>query len=129
MVAKRFVGLISTFPVGDWLSTIHVMNVSSSGTFTANMKAVCYGDLDGSFTPALKESPAVEMSANGLWIRTHNKTFSLPLTSTRDAEAGAVSLVIQIPDEQYKLISINGMPHENLLWIRRVQKSGLPGLA
>lgn len=116
MIAKRFVGMITTFPTGDWLSEEKVVSIAGSGSFTEDLKAICYGDLDGSFVPAIKQQSAVEISANGLGIETRNKTFRLPLLSTREAEAGAVSLVIALPSDQYRLISVEGPDHGQLLW-------------
>lgn len=116
MIAKRFVGMISTFPVGDWLSEEPLVTIAGSGSFTQDLKAICFGDLDGSFVPAIKEQSAVEISANGLGIETLNKTFRLPLISTHDAEVGAVSLVIALPSDQYRLLSVEGPDHGQLVW-------------
>ncbi|HRY32192.1 MAG TPA: dockerin type I domain-containing protein [Bacteroidales bacterium] len=49
--SKRFVGQISSFPAGDWyLTTVQVV-VSGSATYPVNLKGICYGDADGSYSP------------------------------------------------------------------------------
>ncbi|MCX6271120.1 MAG: carboxypeptidase regulatory-like domain-containing protein [Bacteroidetes bacterium] len=54
MVQKRFVGLITTFPVGDWVFEVKPVAVTDVTTYTVDLKALCTGDVNGSFIPALK---------------------------------------------------------------------------
>ncbi len=106
MIVKRFVGLINTFPVGNWLVSQQQVNATGSATITANLKALCYGDLDGSFVPAIKESPAVELKSNGQFIKHDRNSFSLPLIFSQPATVGAVSLILML-DEGFVLTSVD----------------------
>ncbi len=51
LVAKRFVAMISSFTAGDWAFENPEISVSGPGSQTVNLKAVVYGDVDGSFVP------------------------------------------------------------------------------
>ena len=51
MVAKRFTGLVNSFPSGDWYIESATINVSGGGQFSQDLGGVCYGDCNGSFTP------------------------------------------------------------------------------
>lgn len=50
-VQKRFVQLISTFNAGNWQFESVEVNAPAFGTYTADFKAVCTGDVNGSYIP------------------------------------------------------------------------------
>lgn len=50
-VMKRFVGMINSFASGDWYSETPVITLSGGSAGVQNLKAVCFGDVDGSFVP------------------------------------------------------------------------------
>ncbi len=52
--AKRFVGLETSFPVGDWVFTAETILVSELQYYNADIKGLCYGDVNGSYIPATK---------------------------------------------------------------------------
>ncbi len=51
MVQQRFVQMISTYPVGDWVSEKLPVTVDNTSTFTVDLKVLCAGDVNASFTP------------------------------------------------------------------------------
>ncbi len=51
---KRFVNLINSFLPGDWVSTSNTITIGGASTLTSNLKAICVGDVDGSFVPLAK---------------------------------------------------------------------------
>lgn len=50
-VAKRFVGLVSGFPGGNWVSENLQVNISGTDPVILPLKTLCLGDVDGSFVP------------------------------------------------------------------------------
>jgi len=50
LAMKRFVGMISTFPCGDWLFEGYPVTVQNT-VVIQNLKAVCAGDVNGSYVP------------------------------------------------------------------------------
>lgn len=52
-ILKRFVNMINSFPSGDWYSESPVIQVSSGNTYTPIIKAICFGDLNGTYNPPL----------------------------------------------------------------------------
>jgi hypothetical protein len=107
MIVKRFVGLITTFPVGNWFVPEQALSVTGMPNITANLKALCYGDLDGSFTPAIKQSPDIDLSGTNDIITVNNNNFTLPLVSRQDAVIGAVSLILKTGNSDFKVQSIH----------------------
>lgn len=106
LIGKRFVGLTSSFPSGDWYQPIEEVDLGSSVQIR-NFTTICYGDVDGSFIPGLKEAPRVVINpGEEIKIRS-GEEFSIPLVLTKDIVAGAVSLILQIPSDYLKLESVS----------------------
>jgi hypothetical protein len=55
LIAKRFVGLISGFPAGDWYSEIVQIQAVQGNNLSAFLKCICIGDVDGSYTPQVQK--------------------------------------------------------------------------
>ncbi len=52
MILRRYVEQITTFPAGDWVFESNAVNITNASVLVVDFKALCYGDLDGSVTPA-----------------------------------------------------------------------------
>ena len=48
LINRRFIQILNTFKAGDWLFEKDSINVSG-GNITHNIKALCYGDVNGSY--------------------------------------------------------------------------------
>ncbi|MCX6270187.1 MAG: lamin tail domain-containing protein, partial [Bacteroidetes bacterium] len=48
---KRFVGLMNSFVVGDWVFENDIVTVSDTACSQHNFVGICYGDMNGSYTP------------------------------------------------------------------------------
>ena len=51
LMAKRFVAMINTFAAGDWAFEHPQIIVTSPGNLELNIKALVFGDVDGSYVP------------------------------------------------------------------------------
>ncbi|MEI6577361.1 MAG: dockerin type I repeat-containing protein [Bacteroidota bacterium] len=51
LVSKRFVGIISSFPASDWIIENPTVNAFFPLTYVVPIKAVCRGDVNGSYIP------------------------------------------------------------------------------
>jgi hypothetical protein len=51
LILKRFVGLITTFPAGDWYTETAQIQAVQGNNLSAFLKCICIGDVDGSYTP------------------------------------------------------------------------------
>ncbi|MCX6269787.1 MAG: FG-GAP-like repeat-containing protein [Bacteroidetes bacterium] len=98
LILQRFAGVITSFPVGDWLFARPLINISTPGDYTANFKAVCFGDVNGSYTPPLKMEPSVFLQKKGMVSADLSEEFWLPVTVDQDLTTSAISLVMQYPD-------------------------------
>ncbi len=52
MILRRYVGQITTFPAGDWVFENNTITVNEGMPVVLHFKGLCYGDLDGSYTPS-----------------------------------------------------------------------------
>jgi len=95
-ILKRFVGQTSAFPGGDWVFQDGPIIISAGAHVQKDIKALCYGDVDGSLIPGLKTRPALQMltAAEELAI-IPNQSFDLPVFAEFPGECHALSLVLQ----------------------------------
>lgn len=100
VAARRFVGLITTFPVGDWYFQSPSVSVSGSNTYTVDFQGICYGDADGSYSSFLLKSAspvAIEHTSNQI-IRPGQEV-TVPVTLAQQTiSVGAVSLALSLPE-------------------------------
>ncbi len=50
-ISRRFVGLMDSFPAGDWVFENTTTNISHTGETIVNIKGLCVGDVNKSFVP------------------------------------------------------------------------------
>ena len=120
-VKQRAVYMINSFNAGDWAfwdvaGTANFTNTSDnvatlpythSAATTLNIQAMCYGDVNGSFTPGSNKSPmlfAIE-SNNEINVQ-ENKEFILPVKLMNEVEIGAMTIFITYPDN---IIEVNDL--------------------
>ncbi|MCX6270428.1 MAG: ice-binding family protein [Bacteroidetes bacterium] len=108
MVMKRFVGIINSFPSGNWLFNPHSVTLSGNGIFTDNLKALCYGDVNGSYNPPVKVKPTVFLEQNGSIAINLFEEFELPLLTTLDMTVGAISMVLNFPKDLVEVTDVAG---------------------
>lgn len=112
MIQKRFIALIDSFPVGDWVFEKPSVNISTGSFASQDIYGMCYGDIDGSYIqPATKES-RIKLEKNGMIVQNKNDLISIPvLCGNNSVTLGAMSLVI---DYDNKLIDITGVESKAL---------------
>ncbi len=64
MVQKRFVGMISSFPAGEWLFTTDTLQISGN-SLSVNLKGICTGDVNASYNPVLPANPIFNENQSG----------------------------------------------------------------
>ncbi|HRZ76976.1 MAG TPA: dockerin type I domain-containing protein, partial [Bacteroidales bacterium] len=96
-IMRRFVGYISTFNAEDWLNdmggTFHL-----NGDMTRNIKAICAGDVDGTYVPGKNAANHVRLEvAEGAVLAT-GPTVEVPVFLKHGGVIGAISLEIILPE-------------------------------
>ncbi|MCX6270090.1 MAG: HYR domain-containing protein [Bacteroidetes bacterium] len=84
LIVKRFVGIISSFPNGDWQFEEFSLVVDGTTTYTQNIKGICTGDVNGSYVPpsyAFSNDPGFNLPAltdpeNSLLLNKKSKQYS-----------------------------------------------------
>ncbi len=95
---KRFVNIISSFNVGDWIFEKDTVVVTGTGNITDDFKALCYGDVDGSYIPAAKVEPTISLQTEGTLSLLGESEINLPIRIKDNVEVGSISLALDIPD-------------------------------
>ncbi len=117
MIARRYVGLLSSFPVGDWAFETPGVNITLPGTYYADYHALCYGDVDGSYLPPLKAEPAIELYTEGLITHDGGAHLQYPVSVADAVEMAALSLSFRIPGNcTIHAVHFNEKAGGNFLW-------------
>lgn len=107
MCVQRFVGLINSFPVGDWAFDQDTLSVSGGTTFSYDPMSLCYGDMDGSYlVPAGKIQAKMELVNESVMYINSEEDFEVPLIIDRDISISAISLVINYPENFLELTNV-----------------------
>lgn len=112
--AQRFTLLINSFPAGDWLFWADTVNLLPGSDTSAGIKAICYGDIDGSYVPPfVKKYPSVSLNNDNTIHTDPGVEFEIPVTVKRDLKIGAVSLIIDYPRQYLEIIDVKMKNYDN----------------
>ncbi len=117
LIMRRWVGLISTFPSGDWLFSGPQQVDLSGQTVTANFMALCYGDVNGSwpFSVAARTNPSVTTVDAGSLDVKPGDILNIPVTMDIPAGINAMSLVLHYPASEMEILDVS-LPLSGALW-------------
>ena len=117
MVAQRFVLLINSFPVGDWVFDNNPLVVTNDNIVNDFM-GLCYGDVDRSYTPpSVKISPEMILINDRIMEVDKFAEFNIPVDAGNDMKLGAVSLILNYPENIIEITGIDINTDEgNLLY-------------
>ncbi|MCX6271203.1 MAG: hypothetical protein NTU44_08310 [Bacteroidetes bacterium] len=120
--ARRFIGLVDSFPSGDWYCPIDTVILSGNSTIH-NIPVLCYGDVDGSYTPEQKKVN-LAFSNSGRIKVSPNSLIDIPVFINRSVTAGAVSLEILYPSDLLTVKNIKpGNSIENSSFLYSIEKN------
>ena len=109
-IMKRYSGLITSFPSGDYL--YHSDTVIVNGNqITNNIRMICYGDVNASNTPAKKSSSTVGLVHEGSLLVSSFDEFDLTVKLKTGMQIGAASLGFYFPKEYIDIVGaklVNG---------------------
>ena len=105
IINKRFVKLVPSFNAGDWIFENTAVNVADFD-IGCSVKAVCVGDVNGSYTPIAKKTIEIPIRHEGEINIKNNQLAEIPLRVSKDVELGAFGLIIKINKELYDVIAV-----------------------
>lgn len=104
LVMKRYSGLISTFPAGDYLYHADTIIVNgSTGATTYNLDMICYGDVNASYAPAKKSTQSLGLIYEGSLLTNSFEEFEFPVRMKTGMQVGAISLGFYYPDQYLEI--------------------------
>jgi hypothetical protein len=105
LIKKRFSLLSNSFPSGDWY--IDSIPVTLDSDTVIDIKALCFGDVNGSYFPAgAKAINTVGITSNGTINTSNGSSVTIPISVTNNMEVGAVSLILTYPAESMQITSV-----------------------
>lgn len=116
LVMKRYAGQISSFVAGDFMN--HSDTVIENGQLvTNNILMLCMGDVNASFSPALKNSQSVGLIQEGSLTVGSFTEFDFPVRMKTGMMTGAISLGFIYPEQFLEITGVqlsNGV--NNFSW-------------
>jgi hypothetical protein len=107
LVARRFVQEITNFGAGnsDWASDTIPVTINSAGTVSGkDVQVLCMGDVNGSYTPLAKST--VQVINSGVMQLKSFETIELPVSVSKDMTVGAISLVLDYPEDAVEVAGV-----------------------
>jgi hypothetical protein len=109
LIKNRFVGTITSFNAGDWHFNPQPVAVSD-GNVTMNFKGICFGDVNGSFSPSTaKVGSIVSLSESGTINLTSGSPVQIPVSAANAMQVGAMSLVLSYPQNKVEVLSVSAV--------------------
>ncbi|HRY33678.1 MAG TPA: GEVED domain-containing protein [Bacteroidales bacterium] len=100
MISRRYVGMINSFPAGDWLFEKPPLTVTQGSTSTVNFKAICMGDANRNYNPPnTRTRPEINLIIKGITAFDKQGLAEIPIRTEHLLTAGAISLSLTIPSE------------------------------
>ncbi|MBM3935530.1 MAG: hypothetical protein FJ343_00060 [Sphingomonadales bacterium] len=129
VISRRYSNVISTFPAGEWVFDTATITTNGAA-ITQNLKAMCYGDVNGSFIPSaarqgfgvfgLVENPVDpnEISGRSGLGYLDGQTAVTVLRATGQARVGALSLDLEWPDFLGEPLVVSHLGDQELVYAR-----------
>ncbi|MCX6270642.1 MAG: clostripain-related cysteine peptidase [Bacteroidetes bacterium] len=99
LVMTRFTGLQNSFTAGDWAFENPSIPVINSTNYVQNIKALCYGDVNGSNIPSVKEQPDISLRKMGTIVCDASGRVDIPVRIRFGSVVAALSLVLEFPSD------------------------------
>jgi hypothetical protein len=113
-VKLRTVGMLNSYPAGDWTFTDTTFTLTTSAT--VNLKGLCVGDVNGSYIPTgTKESSFLSVTEDGIMRVPVNTDFNYPIRSNSTSDLGAMTLFMGFNPDRFEVedvtTSLEGMKY------------------
>jgi len=106
MIKDRVVGYTSTYPAGNWKFTSATVTLGT--TATANLLALCTGDVNGSDVPGSGKSASLIAAVDGeVMTVSVNQTFTYEIKSNVLADLGAMTLFMNYDPTRFSIDKVN----------------------
>jgi PKD repeat protein len=117
LTQRRSISMISSFPAGNWCFEKPTVSLNGIIQPVVNIKALCFGDVNGSYQLAAMNEPGISIETQGTFAADPNAETLLNLRSAQHADLGALTLFLDFPVEQFELIGLESpMGNNNLLY-------------
>jgi len=106
LCAKRFTGMVTSFASGDWAFEHPTVVASGAGTVITDLDGICFGDVNGSYTPPYKTEPAVYLRMQDELTYNDPENIYVPIRIQSGCEAGSASLVLSYPADDFEILDV-----------------------
>ncbi len=97
-VMKRYSGMISSFPAGDYLYDSDTL-ILNGGNVTNNINMLCFGDVNASYAPTAKSASQMAVQYEGTLVVESDGEYTMPVRLKYNMAVGAISLGFYYPEQ------------------------------
>lgn len=95
------------FVGGNWMFSEALIQVVAGQNTTADLQAICMGDVDGSYNPGnVRIAPSVHLENDGELVTSTGKLVKMPIRIETGTQLGAMSLVMQYNPSQMQPVAL-----------------------
>jgi hypothetical protein len=98
LVMKRYSGMITSFPAGDYLYHYDTVIMNGSNV-TGNIQMLCFGDVNSTYAPTKKSASSTGLVYEGSLVTESYAEFDFPVKLKTGMQVGAISLGFYYPEE------------------------------
>ena len=102
---KRYSSLMTSFPSGDYLYNTDTFSVTGNQVIN-NIKMLCYGDVNASYTFSSKSAASVGLLHEGSMIAESFTEYDFPIRLKTAMQIGAASLGFYYPKEYLDIVGV-----------------------
>ena len=107
LVNRRYIRFIDSFKADDWTFISDTVNVNGANV-TNNLKAICSGDVNGSYNPPAKVlSSQLSVLSNNTININYNEPFDIPVYLNDYATLGAMGVKLNIKNKILKILNVH----------------------
>lgn len=117
-IQRRYINQISSFPVPDWQFDNPSILISPQVNEVQNIKALCSGDVNGSYSPPARKEPGIQLIPLNSSLELNGNILEVPLYAGHSFDASAISLKIAYNPLVLRSIDLlsASLDHSNLVF-------------
>ncbi|MBP7496502.1 MAG: hypothetical protein KA792_02415, partial [Bacteroidales bacterium] len=105
MINRRYIGILKSFKSPDWLFETDTIELSDSDLLY-NIKSLCAGDNNGSYTPLSKRDMNLSISTEGIIKLKKGDTYYIPLRLDKEESIGSVGLQLTLKQKGLTILDV-----------------------
>lgn len=115
LIKRRVIGLETGYAAGDWIFEGDTFTYIKT-THVADLKGLCVGDVNGSYSPPAKQQPGASLEYQGMILKGEDGFYHLPVFIDEAKELGSMTLFLNYPWMDFDVVSVSSEILEDMIF-------------